>query len=360
MTIQKEILARFSGEADRSPCYLPDLTLWYDWHHARGTLPVQWKDFALPQLARALGAPVWWVIRPWRVETPGLEITRTEEGGKRIVRTETSAGTLAARWTLMGASGDWWQTEYPVKTKEDLGAALELAQSKSYVMDPSQLAYMQEMVGEDGILAIEIPRRPYSDVLHELLGWSEGLLLLSQPTVEEIIHILERKLQDLVQAVAGLPGHIILAPDNLDGQFIPPAAFKAHLANSYRLSAEAAHQGGKYLVVHVGGPIRHLLAPLSEAGVDGVEGVAGPPQGDAPLAEAREIAGPGLTLWGGIPQDFLHDTREPEEFEAAVMGAAREAVGDSRTILGVADRVPVDADLGRLMAIPALIERALQ
>ena len=185
-------------------------------------------------------------------------------------------------------------------------------------------------------------------------------MLLSQPTVEEIIHILERKLQDMVRAVAALPGNVVLAPDNLDGQFIPPAAFKTHLADSYWLSAQAVHQGHKYMVVHVGGPIRHLLAPLAEAGVDGVEGIAGPPQGDVSLVEAREIAGPGLTLWGGIPQDFLHDTHHREEFEAVVMEAAKEVVGDSRMILGVADRVPVDADLGRLEAIPALVERASQ
>jgi hypothetical protein len=61
----------------------------------------------------------------------------TEEDGKRVVRSETSAGTLVARWTLLGHGGDWWQTEYPVKTKEDLAAALELVQSKSYVLDTS-------------------------------------------------------------------------------------------------------------------------------------------------------------------------------------------------------------------------------
>jgi hypothetical protein len=217
---------------------------------------------------------------------------------------------------------------------------------------------VEEMVGEDGILAIEIPRRPYSDVLHELLGWSEGLLLLNEPEVGEIIAILETKSQELVRGVAELPGQIVLSPDNLDGQFIPPPAFKAHLAGSYRATADALHQGGKYLVAHVGGPIRHLLAPLAEAGVDGVEGIAGPPQGDVGLAEARENAGPALTLWGGIPQDFVHDTHDREEFEAAVLGAAKEARGDSRMILGVADRVPVDADLSRLEAIHSLVEKA--
>jgi hypothetical protein len=93
--------------------------------------------------------------------------------------------------------------------------------------------------------------------------------------------------------------------------------------------------------------------------VDGIEGVAGPPQGDVSLAQAREIAGPDLTLWGGIPQDFLVDMHSKEEFEAVVIQAVQEARGDSRMIVGVADRVPVDAELGKLEAIPALIEQAL-
>jgi hypothetical protein len=354
MTLKAEILARFSGESDGQPLYLPDLTLWYDWHRVRRTLPSGWKDYPLPQVARAMGAPVWTVARPWRVETPSVEVVTTEEDGERIVRSQTSAGTLEARWILMGA--EWWQTEYPVKTKEDLAAALELVNARTYVLNAGKLARIESLVGDDGVLAVEIPRRPYSDVLHEILGWSEGLLLLGEPAVEEIITILEGKLQRLVQEVAELPGQVVLAPDNLDGQFIPPPAFKAYLADSYRATAEALHQGGKYLVVHVGGPIRHLLAPLVEAGVDGVEGIAGPPQGDVNLAEAREVAGPALTLWGGIPQDLLHDTHVLEEFEAAVRGAAQEASGDGRMMLGVADRVPVDADLSRLEAIPALIE----
>jgi hypothetical protein len=74
MTLKAEILARFSGEAGTQPLYLPDLTLWYDWRQRRGTLPDQWGDYSLPQVARALGAPVWWVVRPWRVETRGVDM----------------------------------------------------------------------------------------------------------------------------------------------------------------------------------------------------------------------------------------------------------------------------------------------
>jgi uroporphyrinogen-III decarboxylase len=125
------------------------------------------------------------------------------------------------------------------------------------------------------------------------------------------------------------------------------------VADSYRLSAEVLHQYGQRLLVHVGGPIRHLLTPMTEVGVDG------PPQGDMSLAQAREIVGRQVTLWGGIPQDFLLDMHDRQEFEATVIQAVQEAKSDSRMILGVADRVPVDANLSRLEALPALVEQAL-
>jgi hypothetical protein len=357
MTSKADILARFSGAADPRPLYLPDLTLWYDWHQSRGTLPRGWQKYSLARIARALNAPGWLTARPWRVETPGVKTTTTQEGNERVVRSQTPAGDLVARWTL-GPEGDWWQTEYPVKTKEDLSAVLELVKARSYVLDTAELARQEAMVGDDGVLAIEIPRRPYSDVLHQFLGWSEGLLLVSEPAVGEIITGLELKLQDLVKEVARLPGRLILSPDNLDGQFISPTVFQAYLADSYRLSADVLHEQDKRLLVHVGGPARHLLALLAAMGVDGVEGVAGPPQGDVSLAEARQLAGPDLILWGGIAQDFLLAAREDEEFRAAVRKAVQEAAGDSRAILGVADRVPVGAELSRLKAMPDLIRQA--
>jgi len=97
---------------------------------------------------------------------------------------------------------------------------------------------------------------------------------------------------------------------------------------------------------------------MGEVGVDGIEGVSGPPQGDVSLAQARETAGPDLTLWGGIPQDFLPDTRDVEQLNDAVRQAVQVARGDPRMILGVADRVPVQAELERLKALPTLFEQA--
>jgi hypothetical protein len=359
MSSRQEILARFSGEARRGVLYLPDLSLWYEWHHSRGTLPDGWETYSLPQVARAMGVPIWLAVFPGRVETPGVEMVTTEADDERVITAQTSSGDLVARWTL-GPDGDWWQTEYPVKRREDLQAVLELARARTYVLDLAELERYAAEVGEDGILALEIPRRPYSDLLHQYLGWSEGLLFLREPVIDEIIGTLEQKLQRFVQQVAGHPVDLVLSPDNLDGQFISPRAFEQYLGASYRVTTEVLAASGKRLVVHVGGPIRRLLPLLADAHVDGLEGVAGPPQSDVSLAQAREEVGPALTLWGGIPQDFLPDTRDREQLEAAVARAVRETRGDPRVMIGVADRVPVDAEWSRLQSIPQLIEQAFK
>lgn len=356
----QDILACFSGEVSQQPLYLADLTLWYRWHQARGSLPTGWQDYSPARVAEALGSPAWWVVRPWRQETPGVAITTQEEDGQRLITYQTSAGRLTERWSL-GPDGDWWQMEYPVKSLDDLPAARQLIEARHYQPDPAVLTEWQAQLGDAGLLAIEIPRRPYSEVLHTLLGWGEGLMLLygegAQP-IQEMFDILEEKLHGLEEQLVGLPVGLVFAPDNLDGQYISPTVFRQHMAASYQRSAELLHRHAKRLIVHAGGPVQHLLAPLAAAGVDVIEGVSGPPQGDTPLPQARAKAGPELTLWGGIPQDVLLPPTSSAEFEHAVRQAAQQAKECGRVVLGVADKVPVEADLERLKAIPGLIRQA--
>jgi hypothetical protein len=352
------IFPQFGRLGPATAPFLPDLTLWYRWHRQRGTLPQAWRDLSLVEVAQALGVTGWVVEHPWRLEHAGITVTTTTDAGRRVIRYETPDGVLTAQWSL-GPDGDWWQTEYPVKTVEDLPAAHAVVAARRYVLDGDSPSHA--MQSSAAIVGIELPMRPYSDILHTLLGWGEGLMLLKgegAPIVAEMLAMLEEKLRELAAKLANLPGDVLYAPDNLDGQYISPRSFREHMTASYRHSAEAAHAHSKRLVVHAGGPVRRLLPLLAEAGVDVVEGVAPPPQADASLVEARAAAGSDLVLWGGIAQDYLLPGREQAEFEAVVSEATRQASQDGRVILGVADRVPADADLDRLRALPALIAAA--
>jgi hypothetical protein len=191
--------------------------------------------------------------------------------------------------------------------------------------------------------------------LHNYFGFSEGLMLLYgyPEKVRQLETVLEQKLQHLVEELAVSRFSVYFCPDNLDSSFISPQMFDEHLADSYSHTAEAVHSHG-FLTVHAGGPIRLLLKALKGCGVDCVEGIAGPPQSDASLAEARTAAGKDLCLWGGIPQDYLLATHSYDEFTKAVQQASAEAREDPSVILGVADRVPVDAEIDRIREIPRI------
>jgi len=351
-----------SGRSIRWPRYLPDLTLWHQWHSSRGSLPSPWEGLDLPSVCRRLGVPCWRTVKPWRMETPGITVRAETEATERTVRWETPAGTLSSRWTL-GPDGDWWQAEYPVKAARDFEAARLVAQAREYVAGPDPAQPPAPGSGDSlpggDIPALELPQRPWSELFHVFLGWAEGLMLfLEEPAaVRQITDVLELKMQTLVAALARMPGAIVLSPDNLDGQFVTPDAFSESLFPSYARDTETLHAAGKLLVVHVGGPVRRLLPLLSSAGVDCVEGVAGAPQGDTSLAEARELCGPGIALWGGIAQDYLMPNRTEREFEAAAAQAFDQARTDGQSIVGVADRVPVEADPERLRALARIAER---
>jgi hypothetical protein len=360
MTLKDDILQRFRAGRAGPPLYLPNLTLWYGWHAGHDTLPAAWRGWSLPQIARSLGVPAWLTARPYCIDWGGVEIATTETAGERVTRYRAPSGVLTERWTL-GPDGDWWETEYPVKTPDDLRVLLDIVAARRYIMGTAGLERLHGEVGDDGVVALELPRRPFSQIFLEWLGWSDGLLLFfdAQELVEEIVAVLEQQVQALATQIASLPGQIVLSPDNLDAQFISPAFFKRYLAASYRRTADLLHARDKVLLAGTGGPIRKLLAPLAAAGVDALEGASGPPQSDATLTEARQLTGPGFTLWGGIPQDALLPEFDRRDFEALVAQATREANTDPRAILGVADVVPFHADLDRLQALPSLVCAAL-
>lgn len=354
--LAQAVLQRFTGQPSSSPLFLPDLGLWYGWHHKLGTLPDSCRGLSLPGIARRLGVPAWMTAKPYHLDWGPTRIKVSRQGNERIVRYESPDGTLTERWEK-GPDGDWWQTEFPAKTAADLAVVQAMLSDRAYRFDRSQYDRLRAEVGDDGIVAIELPRRPFSQVFLEWLGWSDGLMLFfeAEDEIKAIIDLLEEHVQALVQIATALPGPIFLSPDNLDAQFISPAYFDQYLASSYARTADTLRAHDKKLMVVTGGYIRRLLPPLVQAGVDAVQGISGPPQSDATLAEARSAAGANLTLWGGIPQDALIEDYPEAEFEAVLQQAAQEAAQDGRSILGVADVLPIAADFTRLERILDLI-----
>ena len=350
METETQIRARFSEDVHDDPLFLPDFSVWFEWHARENSLPAP----TLEEITRQLGVPYWNVSRPWVAKTRTTELVMEDKPGERLAKYRTESGDLTAKWTV-GPDGDYWQSEYPVKQAADLKAVLEIASDRIYTIAPENIN-SRPAPGEAAVL--DLPLNPMSALIYEFLGLSEGLMLLwDEPEIiSDIIDAFEDRLQSFIPEFSDLPGSLVLSPDNLDSQFVSPVSFKNYYSSSYRRTADVLHSAGKKLIVHAGGPVGNLLEELGKSGVDGIEGIAGTPQGDTDLSTAREKAGPDLTLWGGIPQDFVLETRNQGDFEDAVRAACRQVRGQSRMILGVADRVPPQASLERLKSIPELIK----
>jgi hypothetical protein len=340
------------------PRFLPDLTSWHAWHVSHDSLPGRWKNRDLSQICAELGVMEWRTVRPWRIELPGIVVGRRRADGEKVVTWGTSAGTLTAKWVL-GPDGDWWQSEYPVKSRADFDAARLVVNARTYAAEPPSAGPAAGPPA--GVLAaIELPRSPLPELFNSFLGWSEGLMLfLEEPdAVEELARILTEKMHGLLGEIAPMHASLAFAPDNLDARFITPDVFARSVAPLYARIAAALHAAGTSLVVHVGGPAASLLTALAVSGVDCAQGVCGAPQGDCTLAQARAACGPAMTLWGGIPQDVLLESSTREEFESAVRAAFAEAEGDPRAVVGVADRIPVEALPERLQQLARLAREA--
>jgi hypothetical protein len=83
--------------------------------------------------------------------------------------------------------------------------------------------------------------------------------------------------------------------------------------------------------VHCHGKVGSLLDSWLELGVDSIDPVEPPPQGDIELVAARRHVGDRMTLCGNIEFSWM-DTATPDEIEHAVIRALREA-GTERTVL---------------------------
>jgi hypothetical protein len=351
MDFKETLLAQFNGQTPSRPLFMPDLGPWFEWHSKRRTLPEAYRKSSLAEIASALNCPAWMVCTPWQLEYDGVDVTREKSETQRVIQYHTKSGVLSEIWSL-GPDGDWWQKEYPVKDEDDLDAAKEIVKAMQYRLKSSK---PPETDANRGIIdVIQVPKTPYSDMLHTLLGWSEGLMLMmaEEDRLVELLGIMEGKRQELIQnLVADFSPSIFLAPDNLDGQFISPAVFKNHLESSYQKTCETLHRRNKCLLVHLGGISKHLLPLLAGSGIDGLAGISGPPQSDAALSEARKATGPNITLWGGIPQDYVMPMVDTSLLIESVEAAKRFAEIDNRTIIGIADHVPVEAEFSRLKEI---------
>jgi len=259
----------------------------------------------------------------------------TQEGDWRVQRhtVHTPKGDLTTTDLDQPAIGTSWYVEPLVKTVEDAEALL----SVPYEFEPpdlsSSLAYLDQ-VGDRGLTEIGVSTPMVS--VSRLMRFDQFLLWCR--TERDLIHRLIATMYERVRLGLEHALKLGLGPvvwmggsEQATPPMMGPGMYDEFVAAYDGPLMDLVRSYGGLVHVHCHGRIRGALPRLLGMGVDLLDPVEPPPDGDVTMAEARRIVGSRLTLLGNIEAREL-EFSSPSRIDELVRTAILEG-GRYRTVL---------------------------
>jgi hypothetical protein len=309
--------------------YAPNYWQWFSHHRNHGLLPPEIAHCRTQlDLIRYLGLDVFsrncycdqqhcWFGGLAEEIWDGIEVceeVHPEQRDRVITRTYmTQRGALTERLRYVFAESTLVQEVFALDTAADpLGSLEELLQARRWHFRSGRYTQEQARVGDDGLVVAGELFSPLK-ALHLLAGAVNATYLVAdhEARVRELLALHEASQLDLARqiATAGVPA--MMAMDNLDTAFHPPAYVEKFSASFYEKASRIAHENGSTFFIHACGRQRANLKRIDALGVDGLEGVAFPPLGDVQLGEAMRLTSDRFIITGGI------SAMETESFQTA-------------------------------------------
>lgn len=197
-----------------------------------------------------------------------------------------------------------WTEEHLLKDIGDLKAFLEIpAQEFSGTCDASPVLEAEAALGDSGIVMIDTP---------DPLCLAASLFSMADYTVTAMTEpdLFRRLLDRFATALhlkteaisATLPGRLwrIYGPEYASPPYLPPRLFRQYVVDYDQPMVDAIHRHGGFARIHSHGNLKDILDAIVSMGVDGLDPIEPPPQGDVELRLVREQYGRDLVLFGNL------------------------------------------------------------
>jgi len=220
-----------------------------------------------------------------------------------ITTMDTPRGPLRARRLASKRGLPGLQTEFYVKTLEDVERALSVPYVPLVDIDPAVFLARERVMGDRGVTMVEIGPAPIMCVA-ELMG-SERLAFWSLDERETILRLLsvfrERLLQRLDATLAAGVGPVFstYGQEYATPPLHSPRDFHEFCVEPERAFLERVRAAGGLLWMHCHGPIDAILDSFPEI-ADALHPLEAPPLGNVVLTDAKRRVGQRLCLEGNI------------------------------------------------------------
>jgi len=272
----------------------------------------------------------------WLSEGPQMKVATKSwvEDGRNLTlrRVKTPLGALQsiseslryARRTL----------EPFIKTDDDVKKWLSIP----YVPvspDPSEYFWWDKKLGDRGLACLSL-QDPVSYAT-ELFS-HEGLLshcIKDLSLVQRLLNAMIDRLTDLLTALLekGVERFWISGPEHVCPPFLHPRYFDALVVKCDRELVKQIHAYGGIVYMHCHGSVAKILPKFKEIGIDVLDTLDPPPQGDADLAEAKRIIGAKICLAGNVDSANVMARGKPKTVERAVKKCIEDAAAGGGYIL---------------------------
>jgi len=356
-------LALLRGERPGEIVWTADITYWMAGRRAAGAAPAAWETTeGYLALHHELGLfPYYDYRRFWAGEArydDSVAWERRTDGHRTLTRVRTPAGELTAESVYLPESCCTGEVKHFVETERDLAVLLDLLSRRHLV--PIHLAddpaYRARWAAMGGYPSLALPRSPLAAFIYEWAGMLNAayLLLDCAEQVRAALRLLEAQEEPVLDAVCALAPPVVHFPDNLSSENVT-SYYDDLMAPGHRRRLARLHAAGVKAAVHLDGTVRGLLPKLAAAGFDAVEALTPHPAGDVTPEEMRALVdGYPTILWGGVPGAMFAPPYTWEEMQRHLF-RLRDAWDGHPYIVGVADQVPPDGDIGFCRRIGAVL-----
>lgn len=390
MTGRERILAAIHGEARGRLPWTPRLDLWFRAHLRNGTLPEKWVGASMWDIIRGVGGLIYYPnISTWHERLWGVEIVETVDGkvtgadqpmalsfsgrdvwglgdrwGKEtITEYRTPKGTVSTKhvWLEDMRSGGVQSPqlqEHIIKSVEDYPVVEYLLEHTEYLPDYQIIQDVMTEVGDDGIIIGGAGWSPIHALMNDYIGYNECFFHMVDYPEEfaRLLQVLKERTWEIKQIAARSPAEILMIDCNWSDTITSPPLFHKYFVPILQELVDFMHRHGKLTTCHVDGDMKRLLEQFVETGVDIAEAIAPHPLCNYTLAEAREVLGSRMTIWGGIPTPLFTNAYTDEQFDEYVRGIFRTIAPGDHFILAMGDNIPADGVFERAFRVTELVE----
>ena len=301
MTSRQRLLAAYHGEeVDRLPYWAKVANS--TWRAGQPEDIAGWSNEELLDFIHADG--LFGAGHGVSVTPPHVSVDRKREGNLETRVTHTPDGDLAEVWSFDPYTESWHPTEFPVKTREDIGlfrwvyTDLDLRVNEQ-AADQSQ-AWCRE-IGERGVTFCGWGTSPLMHLVEHVIGPIGTHYMLHEypDEMDELIELMHAANVKLARAVAqNTHTDIVCSVENTSTSLISPTQFRKYCLRHLRDYGAEVESAGKMHELHMCGHTLALLEDIDTVPASSIEAYTSPTLGNTRLVDGRTWA-PSKTLVGG-------------------------------------------------------------